>query len=68
LTIGSGVAAAVAAAAMLIVQRPFGTARIDEAAAILVAGSVGVLVFVALIGPLAGVDVRALRRRGAVGG
>ncbi|MFZ4810658.1 MAG: lipid II flippase MurJ [Ilumatobacteraceae bacterium] len=68
LTIGSGVAAAVAAAAMLIVQRPFGTARIDEAAAILVAGTVGVLVFVALIGPLAGVDVRALRRRGAVGG
>ena len=61
---GSVVAAAVAFGAMTVVRRGFGSTRVDALLAIVVAGTAGAAVFLALLVPLAGVRPAALLRRG----
>lgn len=65
LGIGSAVAAVASGAVMVGVQHQFGTDRGSSALAIVVAGTIGVLLFLLLAPPLTGVRPSALLRRSA---
>ncbi|MEX1106881.1 MAG: lipid II flippase MurJ, partial [Ilumatobacteraceae bacterium] len=65
LSIGSAVAAVASGAVMAVVQHQFATDRASSAAAIVVAGTCGVAVFLLVAPPLTGVRVSALLRRSA---
>lgn len=64
LVVGSAIAATVSGAAMFVAQRPFGEDRVESLVAIVVASAVGVVVFVALLVPIAGVRPGSLVKRG----
>jgi peptidoglycan biosynthesis protein MviN/MurJ (putative lipid II flippase) len=63
-TTAAVLAASVAGVVMLVVQAPFGSGRTASLAAIVTAGSVGVVVFGAIVAALTGIRPAALLRLG----